>query len=115
CNKMWNGLRLIKGWPVVEEEKNRAELLIRQAALDWFEDRVGEQAALIQRDFDQYRLSEAVMRLYNFIWNDFFSWLLEVVKPLYGSPIDQASYGRILNIYERLIVILHPFMPFITE
>ncbi len=115
CNKMWNGLRLIKGWPVVEDEKNREEMLIRQAALDWFEDRVTEQIGLIQRDFDQYRLSEAIMRLYNFIWNDFFSWLLEVVKPPYGNAIDQASYDRILNIYERLMVILHPFMPFITE
>jgi len=99
----------------VEDEKNREEMLIRQVALDWFEDRVTEQIGLIQRDFDQYRLSEAIMRLYNFIWNDFFSWLLEVVKPPYGNAIDQASYDRILNIYERLMVILHPFMPFITE
>lgn len=115
CNKMWNGLRLIKSWPVVPEDENREELEIRDAALTWFEDKLKENANLIQQDFDKYRLSEAVMRLYNFIWNDFFSWLLEVVKPPYGSPIDQSSYDRIIAIYEDLMKVLHPFMPFVTE
>lgn len=115
CNKMWNGLRLIKGWPVVAEDDNREELAIRKTALTWFEDNLSENAALIQQDFDKYRLSEAVMRLYNFIWNDFFSWLLEVIKPPYEKPIDQESYDRIITIYEDLMKILHPFMPFVTE
>lgn len=115
CNKMWNGLRLIKGWPVIAEDDNLVEVEIRKTALTWFEDKLRENAALIQQDFEKYRLSEAVMRLYNFIWNDFFSWLLEVVKPPYEKPIDLESYDRIITIYEDLMKILHPFMPFVTE
>lgn len=115
CNKMWNGLRLIKGWSVVAEDQNEVELKIRRTVLTWFEDELSKTADLVQKDFEKYRLSEAVMRLYNFIWNDFFSWLLEVVKPPYGDPIDQESYDRILSIYENLMKLLHPFMPFVTE
>lgn len=115
CNKMWNGLRLIKGWTVTEDDKNPAEVKIRQTALDWFDEKMKAQTQSIQDDFDKYRLSEAIMKLYNFIWNDFFSWLLEVIKPPYGKPIDQKSYARIIRIYEDLTKLLHPFMPFITE
>ncbi|MBY5958396.1 valine--tRNA ligase [Membranicola marinus] len=117
CNKMWNGLRLIKGWTISSSTNSTSdkETIIREIALTWFEDKLKEQEDLIQKDFDEYRLSEAVMKLYNFIWNDFFSWLLEVVKPPYGDAIDQASYDRIIQIYENLMKLLHPFMPFVTE
>lgn len=117
CNKMWNGLRLIKGWTISSSTNSTSdkETIIREIALTWFEDKLKEQEDLIQKDFDEYRLSEAVMKLYNFIWTDFFSWLLEVVKPPYGDAIDQASYDRIIQIYENLVKLLHPFMPFVTE
>lgn len=139
CNKMWNGLRLIKGWDIETQNKaeseevskknlkpgegqesnglwlNNQESLIRETAVTWFEEKLKEQTLIIQEDFEKYRLSEAVMKLYKFIWNDFFSWLLEVVKPPYGEPIDEASYNRIILIYEDLMRLLHPFMPFITE
>jgi len=115
CNKMWNGLRLVKSWEVVDVDNQSGELQIRQTALSWFEDQLRINVALIQEDFEKYRLSEAVMRLYNFVWDDFFSWLLEVVKPPYGNPIDASSYQRVLRIYEDLMKLLHPFMPFVTE
>lgn len=115
CNKMWNGLRLIKGWDTVPAEPGDPEAEIRKAALDWFEEKFKTEIRKINQDFEQYRLSEALMDLYNFIWNDFFSWLLEVVKPDYGKPVDETSYTRILGIFEELMVVLHPFMPFITE
>lgn len=115
CNKMWNGLRLIKGWTVTDEDINSTEVKIRQTALNWFDAKIKAHAHSMQDDFDKYRLSEAIMKLYNFIWNDFFSWLLEVIKPPYGESIDQISYDRIIHIYEELMTLLHPFMPFVTE
>lgn len=115
CNKMWNGLRLIKGWMIEEHTENLDELEIRRIALTWFEEKIKIHTLALQEDFDKYRLSEAVMKLYNFIWNDFFSWLLEVVKPPYETRIDQESYDRIIDISEDLMILLHPFMPFITE
>lgn len=115
CNKMWNGLRLIKGWKVEDFSEDDTDVQIRKVALDWFEAKFQENVVEINKAFDQFRLSEGLMRLYNFIWNDFFSWLLEIVKPEYGGSVDRKSYERIIDLFENLMKVLHPFMPFITE
>ncbi|GAA5221193.1 valine--tRNA ligase [Membranihabitans marinus] len=115
CNKMWNGLRLIKGWTVDDAGVDDRDVLMRTTALDWISNQFQALLAELDQEFEQYRLSEVAKKLYNFIWNEFFSWFLEMVKPPYGHPIDRASYERILNIYEELMIALHPFMPFITE
>lgn len=114
CNKLWNALRLIQGW-----EKTTSVSAERQAinelAHTWLEDRLNQTLEKVNRLFDEYRLSEAVMELYKFIWGDFCSWYLEMIKPPYGEPIDQASYERTLAIFGQMMTMLHPFMPFITE
>ncbi|MEZ5038250.1 MAG: valine--tRNA ligase [Saprospiraceae bacterium] len=114
CNKLWNALRLIKGWE--RSDKSTAENdAINALAFQWLENRLHQTLDKTNRLFDEFRLSEAVMDLYKFIWGDFCSWYLEMIKPAYGEPIDQDTYDRTLAIFGQMMTILHPFMPFITE
>ena len=112
ANKIWNALRLVKGWAVSDELNQSDE---NDVSVEWMEQRMACVLADIERDFDQYRLSEALMNTYKLIWDDFCSWFLEMVKPAYGSPIDRETYNATISIFERLMYMLHPFMPFITE
>ncbi len=111
CNKLWNALRLIKGWEVTEGYHSDSEKI----AAAWFESKTNTILAEIEENFKQFRLSEALMSLYNFIWDDFCSWYLEMIKPEYGKPIDRETLEITERIFRRLMAMLHPFMPFITE
>lgn len=111
CNKMWNALRLLKGLEVVEAEPNA----ISDLAHTWFQNKFNQTLEEVEKSMDAYRLSEALMTLYNFIWGDFCSWYLEMVKPPYGDPIDRNTLERSIAMFEKLMTILHPFMPFVTE
>lgn len=114
-NKMWNALRLVKGWPV-DERIESAEIRAKNAlAVKWMEERIDEVLGEIKSDFEQFRLSEAVMSLYKLIWDDFCSWFLEMIKPGFEQPIDGKTMRATIRIYEKLMVALHPFMPFVTE
>ncbi len=111
-NKIWNVLRLIKGWEVdasVEQPESARK------AIEWFENRMGEVIETVNSDFTKYRISEALMAVYKLIWDDFSSWYLELAKPAYQSPIDAVTLEATLSFFERLMTLLHPFMPFITE
>ena len=110
-NKMWNALRLITGWQVGDEQQSKEN----EVSVQWMEQRMAQVIEEIEKDFDQYRLSEALMATYKLIWDDFCSWYLEMVKPAYGSPIDRETFDATVNIYSRLMLLLHPFMPFVTE
>ena len=111
-NKIWNAFRLIKGWEVSAEVPvpEASELAIR-----WFEAKQNEVAAEVADLFSKYRLSEALMAVYKLFWDEFSSYLLEIVKPAYGQPINGFIYSMVINCFERLLELLHPFMPFITE
>ncbi|MBL7814721.1 MAG: valine--tRNA ligase [Saprospiraceae bacterium] len=111
CNKLWNALRLIKGWEVTEGAHSQSE----QIAAAWFESKTNALLTEIEDNFTQFRLSEALMGLYNFIWDDFCSWYLEMIKPEYGKPIDRETLDITERIFRRLMAMLHPFMPFVTE
>ena len=115
CNKMWNALRLIKGWEVADKPVSEDLAFINALADKWFHNKLNETIQLLEGKYTDYRLSEVVMDLYNFIWNDFFSWYLEIIKPPYGSPIDRATYEQVTGYFEKLMTILHPLMPFVTE
>ncbi len=115
CNKMWNAMRLLKGLEVVDQPADEATTRINQLAIEWFENKFQQVLKENEQRFESYRLSEALMSLYSFIWGDFCSWYLEIIKPAYGQPIDRATYEQTLNFFERLMTILHPFMPFVTE
>jgi valyl-tRNA synthetase len=111
-NKIWNAMRLVTGW---ELDKSGEQSEVDVFIVDWLEERFNEVLGELEGYYEQYKLSEALMTLYNFIWNDFFSWYLEVIKPAFGSAIDKKTYDQTINFFDRILTVLHPFMPFITE
>ncbi|MBP3764119.1 MAG: valine--tRNA ligase [Bacteroidales bacterium] len=110
-NKLWNALRLVSGWQTGDIEQNAENAV----SIQWMEQRMAQVLEEIERDFDQYRLSEALMAAYKLAWDDFCSCYLEIVKPAHGTPLDRETYQATLSIFSRLMLILHPFMPFVTE
>ncbi|RUA27126.1 MAG: valine--tRNA ligase [Bacteroidetes bacterium] len=110
-NKIWNALRLVKGWEVVDGEPTAAAT----AGIKWLDARINESLQSMEMNFSKYRLSDALMTTYKLIWDDFCSNYLEIVKPPYQKPIDRATYEQTIAFFEKLMKILHPFMPFLTE
>jgi valyl-tRNA synthetase len=115
CNKLWNALRLAKGWEVTEKAENEDITIKNRLAAQWFRQKFQTVLADLESDFEQYRLSEALLGLYTFIWDDFCSWYLEMIKPGFEQPIDRETYEATVGIFSDLMVTLHPFMPFVTE
>lgn len=113
CNKIWNAFRLIKGWTNAGDTVH-VPADARLGVL-WFQQRLDVAATEIADLFSKYRLSEGLMVVYKLFWDEFSSWLLEIVKPAYGQPVNGFIYGKVLDSFERLLALLHPFMPFITE
>ncbi len=112
CNKVWNALRLVKSWQV---DATRTQDEGRALAIRWMRSRLNEVDHELRRNYQQYRLSEGVTALYSFVWDDFCSVFLEVIKPAYGEASDAGSYNATLDLFEDICKLLHPFMPFITE
>ncbi|MCM1170143.1 MAG: valine--tRNA ligase [Bacteroides sp.] len=112
CNKIWNALRLIKGWNC---DASIAQPQTAQTACRWFEARLLQALQEVEDNASKYRLSEALMQLYRLTWDDFCSWFLEMIKPAYGEPIDAKTLQCAVGFMETLMQALHPFMPFITE
>jgi len=111
-NKLWNAFRLVRGWEV---DDNLPQPLHTETAVKWIRERMTEVLKGVQTNVERYRISEALMDIYKLVWDDFCSCFLEVVKPGYQQPIDGKTYREIIDIFEVLMQILHPFMPFITE
>ncbi|HPE18576.1 MAG TPA: valine--tRNA ligase [Tenuifilaceae bacterium] len=111
-NKIWNAFRLVMGWQV---DESLAQPQSAKVAVEWFNNLLNREIAQIDDDFSKYRLSEALMNVYKLFWDEFSSWFLEMVKPAYQQPIDGVTYKAVLEIFDKLLAILHPFMPFITE
>lgn len=115
-NKIWNAFRLLKGWEVKSDEHFNADIInTNQTAVQWFNMRLNESLAEVEQKFTEYKLSEGLMSVYKLIWDDFCSWYLEMIKPEYQQPIDKTTYDHTVLYFEKLMKILHPFMPFITE
>ena len=112
CNKIWNALRLVKGWNV---DENAAQPEAAKMAVKWFEARFNQVLAETNDNIDKYRLSDALMAIYKLTWDDFCSWYLEMVKAPQGQGIDPMTYAATIQFFEHLMLMLHPFMPFITE
>lgn len=111
ANKIWNAFRLVRGWEVSSGNQPEANVL----AIQWFESNYNRGLAEIEDHFSKFRISDALMTAYKLIWNDFCSWYLEWIKPPYGEPIDEATLNSTLDFFDRLMRLLHPMMPFITE
>ena len=110
-NKIWNAFRLVKGW----ETADIAQPKSAEIAVKWFDAKLKEVNEEMEKQFKEYRISEALMTVYKLFWDEFSSWYLEMVKPAYGQPIDKHSYEATLKFFDALLKMLHPFMPFITE
>ncbi|MGN6490640.1 MAG: valine--tRNA ligase [Agriterribacter sp.] len=111
-NKIWNALKLVKMW----EQKKDAALAEKDSfATEWFENRLNEVSAEVEKLFAEFRLSEALKTIYSLIWDDFCSWYLEWVKPDFEQPISEAVYNKTVSYFTELLQLLHPFMPFISE
>lgn len=111
-NKIWNALRLVKGFKVAEE---LAQPETARLATAWFEARFNEVHAATEEHFEKFRLSDALMGTYKLIWDDFCSSYLEMIKPEFGKPIDAITLHQTIVFFEELMQLLHPFMPYITE
>ncbi|MBL7471646.1 valine--tRNA ligase [Robertkochia sediminum] len=112
ANKIWNAFRLVKGWEVSDTLEQPE---VAKSAISWYKSRFNATLENIEDQFDKYRISDALMATYKLIWDDFCSWLLEMVKPAYQQPIDKKTYEEVLSLFEDNLKILHPFMPFLTE
>jgi len=111
-NKIWNALRLVNMWEV-DEKIEQPET--SKVAVEWFEARLNETLKVIDEQYAKYRISDALMATYKLIWDDFCSWYLEMIKPAYQQPIDKKTLEHTIELFEKLMKILHPFMPFLTE
>jgi valyl-tRNA synthetase len=111
ANKIWNAFRLIKGLEVAEIEQPESSKI----AVKWYSARFKNALSEIEDHYSKFRLSDALMGVYKLIWDDFCSWLLEMIKPGFGDPIDQKTFNDVQQLFEDNLKILHPFMPFLTE
>lgn len=111
CNKMWNAFRLVKGWEVADIDQPEANI----KAINWMNAKIKAVYAEINDHFSKYRLNDALMSAFKLFTDEFSGWYLEMVKPAYQAPIDRKTLEATLNIFDQLLHIIHPFMPFITE
>ena len=110
-NKIWNAFRLVKGLEVADIEQPEHSRL----AIEWFENVLRHTEAEVKDLFSKFRLNEALMAIYRLFWEEFSAWYLEAIKPAYLKPIDRTTLDATLHFFDRLLRLLHPFMPFITE
>jgi valyl-tRNA synthetase len=113
CNKIWNAYRLIDHWEGAEQDV--PEFSDPELAHQWMTGRINETLKEVEKHFEQYRISDAIMALYKLTWNDFCSWYLEWVKPAFGTRLSAETIGEVKSRFDQILRLLHPFMPFITE
>ena len=111
-NKIWNAFRLVKGWEV---DASIPQPEVNKVAITWLEARINECLVEINDHYEKLRISDALMSTYKLVWDDFCAWYLELIKPGYQQAIDTATLNSTIALFEKLIIIVHPFMPFISE
>lgn len=112
ATKIWNANRLMEGW---EKSSNVVMKDSDREAISFMDEKLKEAAIAINEQFDKFRISDALHLVYKLIWDDFCAWYLEAIKPPYGEPISEEVYAKSIEIFEELLKLLHPFMPFLTE
>ncbi|MCB0760005.1 MAG: class I tRNA ligase family protein, partial [Flavobacteriales bacterium] len=111
ANKIWNAFRLVQGWTVEDKPASPAAL----KGIEWFDSQLSRTIASLNENYDQFRISDALMTTYKLIWDDFCAWYLEMVKPPYGESISREAYECTVDYFERVLKLIHPFMPFLSE
>jgi len=110
-NKVWNAFRLVDNWEIKDIEQPESSKI----AIEWFESKLNHTIDSINSNFDKFRISDALMSTYKLVWDDFCSWYLEMVKPVYLQPIDKTTLDATKQFFEKLLQLMHPFTPFISE
>lgn len=110
-SKIWSAFRLINMWNHEDKPANATET----QAIEWFENKLNKTIVEINDQFEKFRISDALHLIYKLIWDDFCSWYLEAIKPNYGEGISKEVYHKTVQLFEELMKLLHPFMPFLTE
>lgn len=111
CNKIWNAFRLVQGWEIADVEQP----VSNKKSIEWMNAKIKSCYAEINDDYSKYRLNEALMAAFKLFTDEFSGWYLEMIKPAYQTPIDRETLDATLDIFDKLLHIIHPFMPFITE
>ena len=114
ANKIWNAFRLVKGWEE-KVDKNLTQSQAAKTAVNWMQSKFNSTLVTLNDDYDKFRINEALMTTYKLVWDDFCAWYLEMVKPPFGQGMDATTYEASVDILEKLLGVLHPFMPFLTE
>ncbi len=112
ANKIWNAFRLVKSWKV---DDSIVQPDSSGAAVKWMEEVLKKSINEIDATFKKFRISEALMITYKLFWDEFSGWYLETIKPEYQKPVDRITFDATVAIFEKLLKVMHPFMPFITE
>jgi valyl-tRNA synthetase len=113
-NKIWNAFRLVKTWEEkIDDHLSQSEA--SKVAVTWMKNKFQKTLAELNDDYEKFRINEALMTTYKLVWDDFCAWYLEMVKPPYGTGMDRATFNETVEIFESLLKVLHPFMPFISE
>ena len=112
CGKIWNSYRLVSGWSVDEKAEQKESSRI---AVKWFDNLLSKTIETVEDHYSKFRVSDALMTIYKLFWDQYCSWYLELVKPAYGEPIDGRTYEATIEFFEKLLKLIHPIMPFITE
>ena len=112
CGKIWNSWRLVSGWRV---DENAAQPEISRVAVKWFDNLLSRTIETVEDNYRKFRISDALMTIYKLFWDDYCSWYLELVKPAFGEAIDGETYDATVDFFEKLLKLIHPIMPFITE
>lgn len=111
-NKIWNAYRLIDGWEVSDTQQETEAAI---SAIKWYKNVFQKKLTEIEDHYSKYRISDALMGTYKLVWDDFCSWLLELVKPTFGQPISKKTLNEVILILEDILKIMHPFVPFVSE
>ena len=112
CGKIWNSYRLVSGWSVDEKAEQKESSRI---AVKWFDNLLSKTIETVEDHYSKFRISDALMTIYKLFWDQYCSWYLEMVKPAFGEPVDGRTYEATIEFFEKLLKLIHPIMPFITE
>ncbi|MDY0933089.1 valine--tRNA ligase [Chryseobacterium sp. CFBP8996] len=109
--KIWNAFRLINMWNHEDKPANSTDI----QTIEWFENQLNKTIAEVNDQFSKFRISDALNLLQKLVKDDFCGWYLEAIKPNYGEGISKDVYTKTIYLFEELMKLLHPFMPFLTE
>ena len=112
CGKIWNSWRLVSGWNVSDDTEQSE---VAAVAVKWFDNLLSDTIATVEDHYSKFRISDALMAIYKLFWDDYCSWYLELVKPAFGASVDKKTYEATVVFFEKLLKLIHPIMPFITE